>query len=68
MWHYRFAIFEASGGAKGMNVQVRLFVRGAETVLGDAASDDELFATDVLQTRYSHPPQRPACISAHVEP
>lgn len=35
----------------GLPVQVRLFVRGADTVLGDAASAEELFATDTLQTR-----------------
>lgn len=32
-------------------MQVRLLVRGADTVLGDAASDEELFATETLQTR-----------------
>jgi hypothetical protein len=32
--------------------QVRLLVRGADTVLGDAASDEELFATETLLTRF----------------
>ena len=36
-------------GAKEM--QVRLLVRGCETVLGDAASEAELFLTTNLLTR-----------------
>lgn len=39
-------------------MQVRLLVPGAETVLGDAAADAELFVTDeyeeVRDTHYSH--------------
>ncbi len=36
-------------GAK--EVQVRLLARGEETVLGDAASDSEVFLTTELETR-----------------
>lgn len=32
-------------------VQVRLLARGDETVLGDAASDSEVFLTTKLETR-----------------
>lgn len=32
-------------------VQVRLMARGEETVLGDAASDSEVFLTTKLETR-----------------
>jgi len=31
--------------------QVRLFMRGAQTVLSDAANPEELFATEVFETR-----------------
>ncbi len=37
--------------AGGKKVQVRGIVRGSATVLGDAASDIELFLTDDLLTR-----------------
>ncbi|BDA51554.1 DNA (cytosine-5)-methyltransferase 1B [Coccomyxa sp. Obi] len=43
------ALWQTASKAKMM--QVRLLVRGADTVLGDAASDEELFATETLQTR-----------------
>lgn len=33
-------------------MQVRLLARGAETVLGDAASDGEVFLTTKLETRW----------------
>ena len=39
-------------------MQVRLVARGCETVLGDAASDVELFLTDEFLTR-----QASACIT-----
>ena len=32
-------------------MQVRLLARGEETVLGDAASDSEVFLTTELETR-----------------
>ena len=35
----------------GKEVQVRLLARGEETVLGDAASDSEVFLTTQLETR-----------------
>ncbi len=38
-----------SAGSK--EVQVRLLARGEETVLGDAASDSEVFLTTKLETR-----------------
>ena len=38
-----------STGSK--EVQVRLLARGEETVLGDAASDSEVFLTTKLETR-----------------
>ena len=41
----------APAGAKQM--QVRSLARGAETVLGDAAADDELFLTSQLMTRWA---------------
>jgi hypothetical protein len=41
-----------STGAK--HVQLRGMLRGAATVLGDAASDIELFLTDDLITRCAH--------------
>ena len=37
--------------AGSKNMQLRAMLRGAETVLGDAASDIELFLTDELLTR-----------------
>ena len=39
-------------------MQVRSLARGAETVLGDAAADDELFLTSQLLTRWA---ALPAC-------
>jgi hypothetical protein len=43
-------------------LQVRLLARGIETVLGDAASDAELFLTTHLETRCAARP--PACLPA----
>ena len=43
-------------GAKEM--QVRLVARGCETVLGDAASDSELFLTSDFLTRCMINPQQ----------
>ena len=43
-------------GAKEM--QVRLVARGCETVLGDAASDSELFLTSDFLTRCAIDPQQ----------
>ncbi len=43
-------------GAKEM--QVRLVARGCETVLGDAASDSELFLTSDFLTRCTINPQQ----------
>ncbi|KAK9918243.1 hypothetical protein WJX75_002529 [Coccomyxa subellipsoidea] len=49
----QFALLQAlwQTSSKAKMVQVRLLVRGADTVLGDAASDEELFATETLLTR-----------------
>ena len=46
--------------------QVRLFVRGAETVLSDAANPEELFATGEFETRWCarHSLLRTACSAA----
>lgn len=43
------AMWQAADGTK--EVQVRLLARGEETVLGDAASDSEVFLTTQLETR-----------------
>lgn len=43
---------KSEGDVRGeLSVQVRVVVRGAETVLGDAASMQELFLTTQLLTR-----------------
>ena len=46
--------------------QVRLFVRGAETVLSDAANPEELFATGEFETRWcaGHSLLRSVCSAA----
>lgn len=57
----------AGGGCAGVKkVQVRAVLRGEATVLGDAASDVELFLTEDLVTRYplsgaAVPPSRLPC-------
>ena len=43
------ALWQTKEGDKSL--QVRTVLRGAETVLGDAASQDELFVTSKLLTR-----------------
>jgi len=45
------ALWQTKSGDKSM--QVRSVLRGSETVLGDAASLDELFVTAKLLTRYA---------------
>ena len=55
------AQLHAPAGAKEM--QVRSLARGAETVLGDAAADDELFLTSQLLTRWAALPARQTVFS-----
>lgn len=46
---FRLCVLTCAGEKQ---VQVRLLARGSETVLGDAASDCELFLTNKLETRW----------------
>ena len=55
------------GKKGGEQVQVRSVVRGSETVLGDAASQDELFVTNVILARQVSP-LRDACLMSLILP